>query len=189
ADNIKLDQIDPENLYNIAAYHFASIKSSQLNLEAAQKQLAAAKGSLFPTLALGAQLGTNWASTVKEPTNFKITGATPTTSYVQVENNTYTVYQPEYSIQYSNVDFCNQLNNNFRQTISLSLNVPIFNGYQSQTAVKQSKIYVQQKELLKKDAEQKLKQDVYRAVNDATNSVQKYLAAKRSEETARRAFT
>jgi len=36
--------------------------------------------------------------------------------------------------------------------------------------------------------ELKLKQDVYKAHNDATNAVQKYYAAKRSQEAAQRAF-
>src|SRR5690606_18331855 len=81
-----------------------------------------------------------------------------------------------------------QLDNNFRQTISLGVTVPIFNGWQAQYNMRQAKINVLSNELNKYQAELKLKQDVYKAYNEAINAVQKYKAAERAQLAARRAY-
>jgi outer membrane protein len=81
-----------------------------------------------------------------------------------------------------------QFDNNFRQTVAVTLSVPIFNAWQGQYGVKQSQINVLSEQLNKYQAELKLKQDVYRAHNDARNALQKYYAALRAFDAAKRAF-
>jgi outer membrane protein len=81
-----------------------------------------------------------------------------------------------------------QFDNNFRQTVALTLNLPVFNAWQAQYSVRQARINVFSEELNKYQAELKLKQDVYKAYNDATNSVQKYNAADRAVNAAQRAY-
>ncbi len=183
-----ISSLMPEEVYAQAANHFGSIRGSQFRLQAAQKRLWASKGALLPQFTAGAQLGSNWASTYKEITGVNISGGRPSGSYVPVLDTIIPVYEPTYTYATRNIPLGKQLDNNFRQTITLNVNVPLFNGYQAQTAVKQAKINVQQQELNKYQAELKLKQDVYKACNEARNSVQKYYAAKRAAEAAQRAF-
>lgn len=68
------------------------------------------------------------------------------------------------------------------------MNIPILNGWQSQYSIKQAKINLQQQELLQYNAELTLKQNVYKAHNNAMGSMQKYYAAKRADDAARRAL-
>ncbi|MGC4057056.1 MAG: TolC family protein [Chitinophagaceae bacterium] len=96
--------------------------------------------------------------------------------------------QPNYVALYNNVPLFKQLENNFRQTVSATLSIPIFNAWQSQYAYQQAKINVQTQELNQYQTELKLKQDVYKAHNDVTNAIQKYYASRRSQEAAQRAF-
>jgi outer membrane protein len=189
ADQLNLSAMNPEQIYAQAARHFGSIRSSELKLEAAQKSLAASKAGLYPQLSLGGQIGTNFASTYKEAIG-ALTGIPQNTgSYIVDTNGTIRpVYQPGYVINYSDVSLGKQLNNNFRQTVSLSLNIPLFNAFQTQTAVRQSRINVASQELNRYQAELTLKQNVYKAYNDAVNSVQKYNAALRAADASTRAY-
>lgn len=187
-EQIAVSAMTPEDIYVEASKHLGTIRSSMYKLQASQKRLAAAKGALWPQLSLGAQLGSNWSSTVKDYTGFNITGAAPTGAFVPVLDTVLQVYQPTGTYTTKDVPVGKQLDNNFRQTVALSINIPIFNAWQSSYNVKQARINMLTSELNKYQAELKLKQDVYKAYNDARNSIQKYYAAERAATAAQRAF-
>lgn len=180
--------MSPEDVYDVASKHFGSVRGAQFRLMAANRGLWAARGALLPQLSLSAQMGSNWASTYKSIVGFNVTGAAPNGTFIPVGDTIIQVYQPTGTYIYKNVPVNKQLDNNFRQTVSLGLNIPLFNGWQAQTAVKRAKISVQSQELNKYQVELKLQQDVYKACNEARNSIQKYYAALRSKEAAQRAF-
>jgi len=189
ADQIRLTEMDPEQIYAVASGHFGSIKSSQYKVDAARKGLAASKGSLYPSLTAGLQLQSNWASTYKELGGITLTGAQPTTSFVYDANgNPNLVYQPTYNATYNNVGLGTQLNNNFRQILSINLNVPIFNAWQSRYAVRQAQVNVIARQLDQYQAKLTLKQNIYKAYNDARNSISKFYAAQHAADAARRAY-
>lgn len=180
--------LTPEDIFIQAAKNFGTIRSSDYKLKATQKSFWAAKGALLPQLGMGAQLGSNWSSTVKEYTGFNITGIRPTGDIVPVLDTVLNVYRYDGTYTTKDVPLGEQLDNNFRQTVSLSLNIPLFNGWQAQYSVKQAKINMLSQELNKYQAELKLRQDVYKAYNDAKNAIQKYNAADRAASSAQRAF-
>ena len=188
SDLAGLSASDPEIVYAEAAKHFGTIRSSELKMLAAQKRLSASKGALWPQLGLNAQFGTNYATTYTEVTGFQQTGYQPTGAVGIGGADTLQVYQPTFQYTTRRIALNDQLDNNFRQTISLGLNIPIFNGWQAQYNVRQAKINVLSSELNKYQAELNLKQDVYKAYNEAVNAIQKYRAAERAELAARRAF-
>jgi len=180
----------PEEIFTAAAGHFGGIKSSALKLAAAQKNVAAARGALWPNLSLGAQWGTNFATTYKEPvlSSFVLTGSEPTGSYVDVGGSMYPIYQPTYSYTTSTIPFNNQFSNNFRSTYFLNLNIPIFNGWQSQYQLRLARIGVEEQRLNQSQASLTLKQDVYKAYTDARNALQKFAAAERANTASVRAY-
>jgi len=187
--NLSIDlSLTPEHIYQEAAKNFGTIRSSQYKLKATQKSYWAAKGALLPQLGMGAQVGSNWSSTVKEYTGFNVTGIRPTGDIVPVLDTVLNVYTYDGTYTTKDVPLGKQLDNNFRQTVSFSLNIPLFNGWQTQYSVRQAKINMLTQELNKYQAEQKLKQDVYKAFNDAKNAVQKYNAADRAASASQRAF-
>lgn len=189
-DELAVNSLTPEEIYAHAAGHLGTIRGSQMRLFAAEKNYAATKGALWPQLSIGAQLGTNWASTYKEivgsPT---FTGnGIATGNYVPVLDTILQVYQPEVTYQTRTIPLGKQLDNNFRQTVSLNLTIPLFNGWQASYTARQAKINLLTQQLNKYNAELKLKQDVYKAHNDAGNAIQKYQAAVRAVTSAQRAF-
>jgi outer membrane protein len=98
------------------------------------------------------------------------------------------VYQPVFKTLTPTVPINDQLRNNIRHSVVLNLNIPLFNSWQSQFAVRQAKINLQQQMLGEENAELQLRQNVYKAHNNAKNSVQKYNAAKRAHDAAKRAL-
>jgi outer membrane protein len=187
-ERISIQSLNPEYVYQEAIKNIPSVKSSDLKLKSAKYSWNAARGGLLPQLSLSGQLGSNWTSTYKQFNGYTINGTSPTGTFVNVGGTQYDVMQPNVIPSYSSPKVFTQLENNFRQTISATLNIPIFNGWQTQFQVRQAKLNIQTQELNKYQTELKLKQDVYKAHNDATNAIQKYYAAKRSQEAAQRAF-
>lgn len=182
--------IDPSEIYTTAVGRMPVISAAQLRLQAARKGHAAAKGGLWPQLAISAQMGTNYSTLNKD---YNVTGATisplqGTYAFDSSRNDVLPIYQTTPVFTTNTLPLGKQLDNNFRQTISLGLNIPLFNGWQAQTAAKQAKINMLTQQLNIDQAELKLKQDVYKANNDARNALQKYYAAKRAADAAKRAY-
>jgi outer membrane protein len=84
--------------------------------------------------------------------------------------------------------YWNELNNQFGQGIGLSLNVPIFNGWQARANVERAKLDIERNKLsIERDTLQ-LKQDVYNAYQSALGAFQTYLAREKAVQTAERSF-
>lgn len=181
-----VSNLQPEDIYIAARSHFGSIKGSEYRVAATEKGLKVAKSGLYPQLSLSGQLGTNWASNYE---TYKYSNQISSYQPIGFVSNTGdTVLQPIYKVNSSIMPFGNQMNNNFRQTLSINLGIPIFSGWQAQYVVKQAKISYESQQLSKYNAEITLKQNVYKAHNNALNSIQKYYAAKRADDAAKRAL-
>ncbi|MBS1689313.1 MAG: TolC family protein [Bacteroidetes bacterium] len=187
SDQITIASLTPAQVYEEAHKHFGSIKAAEYRYTAAKKGVNASRGALYPQLSFGAQFGTNWASTYSQITGANFLGFEPSNYVVRNGAGYDTVFQPRLTPITSSVPLGKQLDNNFRQTYALSLNVPLFNGWQSQYALRQAKYNMNTQELNKYQAELTLKQNVYKAYSDATNSIQKYYAAVHAAEAAERA--
>jgi outer membrane protein len=186
----ELTNYAPADVYEEAKKHFGAVRSASLRVESAQKAYKAAKGNLWPQLTANAQAGSNYATTYKDYGTPYIKD-TQTVGFVDLGGFfSLPVSAPNYSVPVlGTTPYGTQLGDNFRHTYSLNLNIPIFNGWSAQSAVQQNKINVASQELAKYNTELKLKQDVYKAVNDARSSLQKYQAAERAADAAREAFS
>jgi outer membrane protein len=73
---------------------------------------------------------------------------------------------------------------NFRQSVGINLSVPIFNNGQLKTAWQRSKLNIQNQQYQLERDNQQLKQDIYRAHNDATSAFQRYQTSIKTVSTA-----
>jgi outer membrane protein len=192
----ELTNYSAANVYDEARKHFGSVRGANLRVESAEKAYKAAKGTLWPQLSLNAQAGSNYATTYKDYGTPYIRD-TQTVGFVDVGNVinlpgafVLPVNAPDYAVPVlGTTPYGTQLSNNFRHTYSINLSIPIFNGWNAESSVRQSKISVESQKLARYNTELKLKQDVYKAVNDARSSLQKYQAAARAADAAREAFS
>ncbi len=185
----KIADLQPEAVYTLAMANMPQQRGNDFRIKAAQKTAAAAKGNLYPTISVYGNLGSGFNSRAQE-----ITGSTKYNAplgTVKVNGTDYDVFplQPFTSYSYSKTTFFPQINNNFRQSIGLSLSVPIFNGYITRTNYERSKISIQNQQLQKELDDQKLKQDIYQAYNAAMVALEKYNAGIKSVETAERTYS
>ena len=134
----------PESIFKVALDQFAQVKAADLRAQSAARAVKAARGQLFPTLGLGANIGTTYASTFTDPvTNQKISYTT-------------------------------QLRNNRSEAVGLSLRIPIFNSLFSQNRIKLAKLTQKNNELIAKTTKTQLQQSIELAHNNMTSSADRY---------------
>lgn len=180
--------LQPEAVYNLATVNMPQQKVDILNVQSAQKSVFAARGEMYPTLSLFGSLGASFNNKSKQA--ISKTQVNPPIGKVTISGTDYNVYpsQPYDVFTYGNISYFDQLNQNFRQSIGVSLSVPIFNGGNLRSAWQRSKLNLQQAELTKAQNSQTLKQDIYTAYNDALAALQKFNANKKAVETAQKTY-
>lgn len=124
----------PQQIYEQAVGVRPSVRALRLRAESARKGIDIARSGYWPTLSLGAGLGSSFYST-------------------------------------SGMDhhpFGRQMKDNFNRSISLSLNVPLFNRFQTRNAVRQARLEHEnslwQQEQVCKDLYKEIQQAWYNAV-------------------------
>ena len=185
----KIADLQPEAVYALATANMPQQKANDFKLKAAEKNAAAAKGGLFPTISMFGSLGSGFNSRAQEITGVSQINAP--LGKVNVGGTDYNVFplQPFSNYNYGKTAFFPQLNQNFRQSIGLSLNVPIFNGYSARTNYERSRINIKNQQLQKDLDNQSLKQNIYQAYNAAVVALEKYNAGKKGLETADRTYS
>ncbi|HUR65068.1 MAG TPA: TolC family protein [Chitinophagaceae bacterium] len=182
-----LGDLQPETVYTMALAALPQQKVNSLRIQSAMKYVAAAKGRMYPTIAAFGGLGTNYVN-VKAP-QFSTGPFKPTGAIVNVGGTDYSVNAPSFiQVGEKAVPLGSQFKNNFAQNVGISLSVPIFNGRVARTGWERSKLTVQQYELDKEQSDMQLKQDIYKAYNDAVAAMQKFNADSKSVQTSEKAY-
>lgn len=188
-DKIPVDKIadlQPETVYALALANMPQQKFNDYKIKAAEKTSAVAKAGMYPTISAFGSLSAAYNSRAQE-----LRGVTVNNipfGKVTVNNTQYDVFplSPFSSLVYGKSAFLSQIEQNFRQAIGLSLNIPIFNGLTARTNYERSKITIQNQRLQKDLDNQTLKQNIYQAYNAALVALETYNAGKKSMETAER---
>ena len=183
-----LADLQPEVVYNQAITNLPQQKVDELNLKSALKNVEVARGSMYPSISLFGSLGSAFNSKAQEVKS-RTTINSPL-GKVNVSGTDYQVFplSPFNSFTYGNVNYFSQINQNFRQSIGLSISVPILNGGSLRTAWQRSKLNVKQVELTKEQNSLTLKQDIYKAYNDAVAAIQKFNADKKAVIASQKAY-
>ena len=183
-----LAELQPESVYNLALVNLPQQKVDELNVKSSLKSVEVARGSMYPTFSLFGSLGSTYNNRSRKVTSK--TQVNAPVGIVNVNGTDYNVYplQPFDVFNYGKVSYFDQLNQNFRQSVGLSVNVPIFNGSSLRTNWQRSKLNVKQMELQKEQNSFTLKQDIYKAYNDAVAAIQKFNANKKVVKTAEKTF-
>ena len=183
--------LQPDNVYKLAVANQPLQRYNDFRLKAAEKFKAAARGAMYPTLSAYGSLGSSYNNRVQEVTGFTPSTITNTPfGTVDVGGTTYTVYYPKESSTaiLKDRNFPNQLSDNFRQSIGLNLNVPIFNSYNLRTQYLRSKLNINTLRLQKEQDDQTLKQNIYQAYTASVTALEKFNASKKAVESAEKTY-
>lgn len=180
-----LAELDPARVYMLATTNLPQQKINDLNLQAAAKNVAAAKGTMYPSFSLFAGLDSRYSSVKDVPKGF--VSEVFDIGYVDGTNQLVKTISQR-PTGFTRNTFYRQLNNNFSQAIGLGLNIPIFNGGTARTNWKKAKLNVKNVELQNELDAKTLKQDIYQAHANAVASLQKFNATSKSVETSQKAY-
>ena len=177
----------PEGIYAIALKNQYRMKYDELKLESAKKTLAISKSAQYPQLSLVGSLGTNFSSVTKDIIGQSYIGEAPIGT-ITYDSITLPVTRSMYSYSTRTRNIFNQYGDNIRANIGISLNVPILNGLSAHYTIEKARIGLMSQQITIESDQQKLKQDIYKAYEDAKASSQKYYAAKRAQDASERAL-
>jgi outer membrane protein len=186
-----------EQIYESALATLPEVKSAQLKLRSSLLGLKASRGSLYPRLSVNANLFSNYSSAADrerfigdggQPTIFLDesqpvgavggAGGAPVYGYSFRSSGT----------RVSGYSVNDQISDNLARSASLSLQIPIFNGYQARSGVQRSLISNQQASITLQDTENRLRQSVETAFNDAVASAKTYQSALKQVSAREEAF-
>ena len=182
-----LGDLQPEAVFALALVSLPQQKVTDLRIQSALKSVDAAKGLLYPRITAFGGLSSNYVN-IKIP-EYQLGTPKTTGAFVNVGSTTYNVLAPSFQeIGTRIIPFTRQINSNFSQNLGIGLSVPIFNGASARNNWGRSKLMVQQWELTREQDNQTLKQNIYRAYNDATAAIQKFNADKKVVETSKKTY-
>lgn len=191
-DNI-LEQ-DPAMVYKMAMNSQPQIRGNQLRLLSAQKAYESSRGRLYPTISAFGSLQTRFNQNF---TTFSQTGTqeVPTGSYIKGGTGNQPVFTQvpvivtgARSFPSAFDGYWGQLNNNLGKVFGVSLNVPIFNGWQAKANVARSKLDIERANLTITRDTLQLKQDIYNAYQQAFGAFNTFMARDKAVRTAERSF-
>ena len=183
-ENIPVEPIaslQPDYVYSLAVKNMPQQRYDDFKIKAAVKNMAATKGAMYPTLSAYGTLGSNYVNQ-SSVTGYNFFPKLDTIGTVNVNGTNYKVTAPGIvtSPVIQKTGFFTQLSDNFRQSVGLSVSVPIFNGGALRSNYERSKLNNTTYQLQKEQNALQLKQDIYQAYNAAVIAYQKFNAAKKS---------
>ena len=182
--NIRLEKIagtellqqfpsSPAEVYKNAIEKLSLVKAAALRKRSAQEAIKVAKGGLFPTLALGGNLNTNYSSAATQEMFTNITEV-PTSNYVLVNGVKQPVVAARENYTSRRINYTNQLSNNVFSNIGLSLRVPIFNSFTVRNRVKLAAIDFKSASLIAENTKVQLRNEIEQAYVNMNNAWERY---------------
>ena len=189
-ENILLENISdlqPEAVYQLALNNQPLQKQYKLKIEAGQYAIKAARGYMYPSLTAFSQLNTRVINIKTMPIIQQLPDQK--IGYADVNGSRYAVFTPSFGVLgFSGTPILKQFQNNFGQTIGVSLSFSVFNAFTNRTQWEKARINVQQLTLQEEQENLNLKTNIYNAYQDAFSSFQKYNASGRTVQYSQRAF-
>jgi outer membrane protein len=152
-------------VYDQALNNWPQIKARETRLASAQRGEKIAFASYTPSISANASVSTLFSSAYKD-------------SYLD----------SSFNLIQEDIPYGSQLDQNLSERIGFSLNIPIFNGLQSRTAVRKARLGRINAELQLQDQKNQLYSSVQQAYNDATAAKRQYDASDKSVSATEKAF-
>jgi outer membrane protein len=176
--NIQAYSATPAQIYEIAQGYLAEVQAADMRIKAAQKNIEIAKGIKMPTIRAFANFGTN-STTVAEKLNFtQSINEQANAGYTTINGVKYpiTVYVPTSSATSEKIGFFRQMSGNANGSVGFSINMPIFNGYNTKFRLASAQIQQKQSEIQSESVRVNLRQSIDQAYVNMSNASKRYSA-------------
>ena len=173
-------------VYQTALASMPEIKSADLGVESSLLGIEIAKGGLYPSLRLTAGLNTNYSDAAVQVVDLDppLVITNPLVGFVDsngngvqdaleddVRTNETITVDSDFSEDYS---FGDQFQDNLSRFVSVSLNIPIFNGFSARSDIQRAVINNKQAEIIAQETRNFLRQTIETAYNDVLAASESY---------------
>ncbi len=193
---IEVDMLDPmeftaEDVFLEAVRLMPEIRSAELQVESAVRGVKAAEAGYSPSISASGSFRTNYSDAFQQyvidesvaPTEMQVPTDYVTTNGVEILQN---VQIPAGSIE--TVEFGDQIDQNLSRSLSLNLNIPIFNNLQARSNVQRAKIGLQQAEIAVMEQKNTLRQTIESSYNDALAASKTFQASQKQVQALEETF-
>jgi outer membrane protein len=184
-----------EQIYSFALETQPSIKSAEAKVKSSELGLSLAQGGQSPTLTLQGSIGSGYSGAAQILDSYsiyapEITPATQASSFIPGPDGKpqTKVYDYAANTVYKTKSFNDQFNDNFNKSVSLNLNVPIFNGWSTRTNISRSKINVENSKYDLELSKLDLRKTIQQAYADAKAALNNYEASVTGVNAARESY-
>ncbi|NJB84648.1 outer membrane protein [Lewinella marina] len=169
-----------------------TIRAAELRRSAAEMDIEIARAGRRPSVQLYANVSTNYSNLAKDFNNpdasqVEFVQGPPVPVVINGEEATLSTFS-QTGIIFPNLPYFNQLDQNFGQSIGISLSVPIYNQNRNQLNVQRAEVMRNNAALDIAQAENQLRSDVELALGDLRAARETYRAAEVSLEAAQNAY-
>ncbi|MBB1138342.1 TolC family protein [Myroides sp. WP-1] len=165
----------PQDIAIRAFESLTNIKTAELNVQLAEKNVQISKGAYYPKLTGFYNFGSNISY------QDRIVGSRPSGQMDQVGvvegSGQRVMRQGQMNVYGGPESFFRQFDNNKNSVFGLSLSIPIFNGMKARKTVQLNQLALEQMQYEKEAEELKLEQLVFKAYTDTKSSYQSYEAS------------
>nr|NQU93773.1 TolC family protein [Bacteroidota bacterium] len=156
---LTMEILQVSDVYEFALMNQPSIKSSELDVESSYKSVSIAKGNMSPVLSLSTGWGTNYSDQSKKPIGYNPVDST---------------------VIWEGINFGDQFADHQNRYLALSLNIPIFNGYQTSSNIARAKINAANAEYNLELSKNSLRKVIEQSYSDAKAANKSYAATQKS---------
>jgi len=146
------------SLYNKALELRPEIAKADIEIKKSEKDVSITRAQLIPTLSASASVSSGYADNILNPSTKEKIG------------------------------IMTQLDDNISKSVGLSLNIPIFNGFQANTSLRNSKLQLENAKLEKENTKNLLRKEIQQMYASAKASMKKYYSAKVASEYSKESF-
>lgn len=176
---------EPVNaVYNYALQHQPEIKSAEINVKVTEKDQEIAKGHLHPSLLLSGSLGTGYSQANKTVESYN----QQTVPIGVTEGGEQVLATREVPSEYAILPFGDQIDENLNESVTLRLNIPIFNNWSARTSISKTKLQHQNAKYQLELEKQNLRKNIQTAHADARAAQNQYQSARVKVEATQEAF-
>ncbi len=175
-----------QEIYNAALEVFPNVKSAEYRLKSSDKSLAISRGGRSPRITLNGSMGSGYSDARTRILGVDSLGMFPS-GYQTVSGES--VLMPILNYHSEITPFNQQLKDNFSQSLSFSLSIPLFNGWMTNSSIANAKIGVLSAKNELQKTKNQLRKQVEQVRADVIAAEKQYEFAKKSSEALQESFT
>ena len=172
-DTIKMYAAMPAEIYAVALQKLASVKASELRVQASTMAVRVASAAFYPRVSLYGVLNTNYSSAAMLSTNIGSANV-PSGDYVVVNGTSIPVITSQNKFSSQEINYASQLNNNLSSAYGVSISIPLFNSFRTRAQVKLAKNDALNYRLVADNIKFQLRQAVEQAYINITTTYKRY---------------